>query len=156
VLMENHPCFFEIFWAAQRSGLYFTPLSWRFKPDEVAYILRDSGAKALFSSSRQAELARGALGSVDIPQRFAIRGTVEGFEAYDAGLGTEPTTPITDETLGRDMLYSSGTTGRPKGVENALPDGAIMTIPPVMAFLAQLYSFDEHTILLTPTPLYHA
>src|ERR1700722_18191596 len=57
VLMENHPGFFEIFWAAQRSGLYFTPISWRLKPDEIAYILENSGTKILVTSARQADLA---------------------------------------------------------------------------------------------------
>lgn len=156
VLMENHPRFFEIFWAAQRSGLYFTPVSWRFKPDEAAYILEDSGAKLMFASARHIELAGAACDGAGITARFVIGTERNGFESYEEAVATMPAAPIADESLGRDMLYSSGTTGRPKGVKNALPHGDVTTIPPVMAFMSRLYGFDDSTIFLTPTPVYHA
>ncbi|HLY53929.1 MAG TPA: acyl-CoA synthetase [Stellaceae bacterium] len=155
-LMENRPEFFEIFWAAQRSGLYFTPVSWRLKPEEIAYILVNSGAKAAFGSRRHAALVLAALDGTAIGQRFCIDGEEPGFEPLGEAIAAFPAEPIADESLGRDLLYSSGTTGRPKGVKNALPDGEVTTIPPVMAFMSRLYGFDEATVLLTPTPLYHA
>jgi long-chain acyl-CoA synthetase len=155
-IMENHPRFFELFWAAQRSGLYFTPISWRLKPDEAAYILKNSGAKALFATPLCGDLATAAASLSDTAQRFSVGGEFAGFESYEASASPMPASPIADESLGRDMLYSSGTTGRPKGIKNALPDGAVSTIPPVMAFMSKMYRFDENTVFLTPTPVYHA
>lgn len=156
VIMENHPRFFELFWAAQRSGLYFTPISWRLKPDEAAYILENSSAKAIFATPHCAELATSAAALAGTPLRFSVGGEIAGFTSYETAVSTMPAAPIGDESLGRDMLYSSGTTGRPKGIKNALPDGEVSTIPPVMAFMSKMYHFDENTVFLTPTPVYHA
>jgi acyl-CoA synthetase (AMP-forming)/AMP-acid ligase II len=156
IVMENHPRFLEICWAAQRSGLYFTPASWRLKVDELAYILQNSGASALFVTPRFAEVAREAADRAGLPHRFIVDGTAPGFESYVSAVAGMPASPIPDQALGRDMLYSSGTTGLPKGVKNALSDSAITAIPPVMAFLTKLYGFDEATVNLTPAPLYHA
>ncbi len=155
-LMENHPRFFEIFWAAQRSGLYFTPISWRLKTDEATYILENSAATALFATPRCAELAVASAERARVGRRFSIGGEVAGFESYENVTASMPDSPVADESLGRDLLYSSGTTGRPKGIKNALPDGEVSTIPPVMAFMSRLYGFDEKTVFLTPTPTYHA
>jgi long-chain acyl-CoA synthetase len=156
VLMENHARFFEIFWAAQRSGLYFTPISWRLKADEAAYILENSGASALFATPHCADLAASAAERARVELRFSVAGEISGFQSYEAAVALMPASPITDESLGRDLLYSSGTTGRPKGVKNALPDGEVSTMPPVMGFMSRLYVFDDKTVFLTPTPTYHA
>jgi len=83
VLMENHPCFFEIFWAAQRSGLYFTPISWRIKTGEAAYILENSGAAALFSTPHCADLAAAAAELARVPMRFSVGGNIPGYESYE-------------------------------------------------------------------------
>jgi long-chain acyl-CoA synthetase len=156
VLMENHPRFFEIFWAAQRSGLYFTPISWRLKADEAAYVLENSGAATLFATPRCAQLAVASAERARVEMRFSVAGDIAGFECYETAAASMPAEPMEGESLGRDLLYSSGTTGRPKGVKNALPDGDVSTIPPVMAFMSRLYGFDEQTVFLTPTPTYHA
>jgi long-chain acyl-CoA synthetase len=156
VLMENHPRFFEIFWAVQRSGLYFTPISWRLKPGEAAYILENSGAAALFATPRCAALATSAEERARVAMRFSVGGRITGYESYEEAAAPMSASPIKDESLGRDLLYSSGTTGRPKGIRNALPDGEVSTIPPVMAFMSHLYGFDQTTVFLTPTPVYHA
>jgi acyl-CoA synthetase (AMP-forming)/AMP-acid ligase II len=157
ILMENHPRFLEICWAAQRSGLFFTPISWRFKLDEAAYVVENSGAKALFASRAQSALAAPLHDRArGLEHAFGLDGPIDGFDRYEAALDTYPSTPIADETLGRDMLYSSGSTGRPKAIRNELPEGGIATIPPVFAFLAQQYRFDPDTVNLTPAPLYHA
>jgi acyl-CoA synthetase (AMP-forming)/AMP-acid ligase II len=153
--MRNNAQFLEICWAAQRSGLYFTPVSWRFKQEEVLHILRDSGAKAVFATTDVPDFIDAA-GETDIRHRFLIGGERAGFEYYDTACAAQPASPIGDQALGRDMLYSSGTTGRPKAVKQALADGDVAVIPPVMAYLARLYAFDQDTVNLTPAPLYHA
>ena len=156
ILMENHLNFLEICWGAQRSGLYFTPVSWRLKADEIAYILNNSNAKALFTTPRYAALALDAAKQVGLNNLFLVGGEDKHFRSYEMALHAQPSTRINDESLGRDMLYSSGTTGRPKGVKNVLPDGDVGTIPPVMGYLTKIYGFDTHTVNLTPAPLYHA
>jgi long-chain acyl-CoA synthetase len=156
VLMENDLRFMEIFWGAQRAGLYLVPVSWRLKPAELAYILANSEARVLFTSTLHAELARAAGKQAHVEQMFCTGAGVAGFIGYETALSAQPATPIADESLGRDMMYSSGTTGRPKGVKTALPSGEITAVMPVMAFMSQLYQFDARTVFLCTSPLYHA
>jgi long-chain acyl-CoA synthetase len=156
ILMENHLRFLEICWGAQRSGLYFTPVSWRAKAAELAYIFSNSGARAVFASARFAAAAREAADAAGIPTRFCIGGVREGMRSYEEAVRALPATAIADECLGREMLYSSGTTGRPKGVKGELPAGDLKTIAPAMAYLTRTYGFDQSTVNLTPAPLYHA
>lgn len=156
ILMENHVRFLEICWGAQRSGLFFTPVSTRLKPDELAYVLENSGAKALFTTPKLAGLAREAAAVPGAPVVFIVGGEAEGFIPYEPAVAELPDTPIADQSPGRDMLYSSGTTGRPKGVKIDLGGGDLGTIPPAMGALTRLYGFGEDTVNLTTAPLYHA
>jgi acyl-CoA synthetase (AMP-forming)/AMP-acid ligase II len=156
VLLENRPEFLEVFWGAQRAGLYVVPVSWRLKADEIAYILENSAAKILFTSELHAGVAMEA-GRLARLERLVCTGAPpSGFLGYEGALAALPAAPIPDESLGRDMMYSSGTTGRPKGVKTALPDGEITSMMPVMAFMSELYGFDEQTVFLSTSPLYHA
>jgi acyl-CoA synthetase (AMP-forming)/AMP-acid ligase II len=156
VVMENDPRFLEIFWGAQRSGVYFVPVSWRLKTDEIRYILENSGARILFTTPRYAPVAGEAAALAGVALRICVGGNVPGFTDYDSALAGLPDAPIADESLGRDMMYSSGTTGRPKGVKTILPDGEITSMMPVMGFMSKLYAFDQTTIFLSTSPLYHA
>jgi len=156
VLMENDPRFLEIFWGAQRAGIYFVPLSWRFKCEEIRYILENSGTRVLFTTPLYAALGREAASLAGVETRVCAGGDAPGFVAYEAALASVPDGPIADESLGRDMMYSSGTTGRPKGVKTILPDGEITSMMPVMGFMSKLYAFDEKTVFLSTSPLYHA
>lgn len=156
LMMTNELAVMPIVWAAQRAGLFFTPISWRSTAPEVAYILENSGAKALFVSPSQVAVAAEGADRAGTPHRFVTGPPLSGFEGLEALVQDEPATPIADESPGRDMLYSSGTTGRPKGIKATLPDGDLATIPPAMAYLTALYGFDETTVNLTPAPLYHA
>ena len=156
VLMENRPECLEVFWGAQRAGLYVVPVSWRLTAEEIAYILENSAAKILFTSELHAGLAVAAGRLAGLEWLVCAGAAPAGFLAYEDVLAAAAAAPIADESVGRDMMYSSGTTGRPKGVKTALPDGDITVMMPVMAFMSELYGFDEETVFLSTSPLYHA
>ena len=157
ILLENHPRFLEIAWAAQRAGLRYTAVSSRLTGDEVAYILADSGARALFTSDQSIDAASGATSSVtSVEHLITVDAATEGFEPYVELIASQPAAPLEDEGEGTDMLYSSGTTGRPKGVEANLSLAPLGTPPGAVALLQSLYAFDTDSVYLCPAPLYHA
>ena len=155
LLMENMPEYYDLAWGAQRSGLYFVCISTKLTTSEIAYILRDSGAKALFVSPTLAGPGLEACSEAGIPA-YAVGGSITGLQDYETLRGTFPATPIADETAGADMLYSSGTTGRPKGVRPALTGQEIDAVNPLMMLTKALYGLGEDTRYLSPAPLYHA
>ncbi len=159
IFMDNNVRYFEICWAAQRAGLYFTCVPSRLTASEVAYIVGDCGARLLFASKALEPVAAQLVAEKLIPKVercFAIGGDMPGYENYEAARAGFPTTPIADQTAGTDMLYSSGTTGRPKGVKHPLTGGAIDEANGLTGLAQLLYGFDENTIYLSPAPLYHA
>ncbi len=157
VMLENHPAFLEIAWSIQRAGLYLVCISSRLKPDEAEFILRDSGATVFVSSA-----ALGSVASVlaqnlgDAIRPYMLGDPLPGFGDFLADRGAMPVEPIPDETHGGDMLYSSGTTGRPKGVRAPLPEGPLDTPPPIAPLAMEQFGFDENSVYLCPAPLYHA
>jgi len=157
ILLENHPRFFEICWAAQRSGLYYTPISYRLTAPEVEYIVRDCGAKVLIASAATGDVARAlAPRLADLAGRFLVGGSCEGFPSWEEATARRPTGPIADELEGADLLYSSGTTGRPKGVKQPGWGQPIGTPSSVLALMKVLYGVDENSVYLSPAPNYHA
>ena len=146
LLMENHLRYLELAWAAQRAGLRYTAISPRLTPDEVAYILQDSGSRIVFASAATIDLARAAgaeqLISVD--------------DGYEERTSAYPATPLDDEREGVEFLYSSGTTGRPKAIASALPLHPIGTPPGIVPLFERLYGFGDDTVYLSPAPLYHS
>ena len=121
IFSENQPRFFEVMWAALRSGLYVTTINSYLSPEEVAYILDDSGAKSLVTTSAKAATASAALQratGVEFP--LLIGEPQAGFEPYVDAISSMPADPLDREPAGEMMLYSSGTTGRPKGIKRAL------------------------------------
>ncbi len=117
LLCANRPEFFETVAAAQRAGLRLTTVNWHLTGDEAGYIVDDCEATAFVADARFAPVARRA---ADLAPRLlapiAVGGTVEGFEQWDDVLTGEPGADIDDPVVGGQMLYTSGTTGRPKGV----------------------------------------
>ena len=157
LLMENCIPFLEVCWAAQRSGLFYTAISRYLTPDEIAYIVRDCGAKVLVTSPACAEAASAVPGD---REGLAIVVTGEsrpGRPSWDASLGAQPATPVADETAGSDMLYSSGTTGRPKGVRVTFRETPVTQPPGFMTVLCRdLIGMSDESVYLSPAPLYHA
>jgi acyl-CoA synthetase (AMP-forming)/AMP-acid ligase II len=156
VLMENSARFLEICWAAQRSGLYYTCISSRLTAGEVEYIARDSGAKVLIAGDTLAGLTGELTPLLAGVNLFMTGSTVPGYASYEDAIAAMPISPIADEVSGADMLYSSGTTGRPKGVRVPL-QGVPIETPNALLLLCQgLFGFNKDSIYLSPAPLYHA
>ncbi|WP_454727344.1 MULTISPECIES: AMP-binding protein [Cupriavidus] len=156
-LLENHPRLFELCWGAQRSGLVYVCISTRLNVEDAAYIVNDSGARMLVTSRAQAEVARGvAAGAPALGARLMMDGAEPGFAAYETTLAQYPGWRVDDECAGTDMLYSSGTTGRPKGVFTP-PAGEAIDAPGSLVLMCQsLYGFGPDMRYLSPAPLYHA
>jgi fatty-acyl-CoA synthase len=158
ILMENNRAYLEVAWAAQRAGLYYTAINSHLRTGEVQYILDDCGARALVASEAMAGAVEGLdLSKLDV--RVSAAGPLDGFEPYEHLLAGQPDTPLADESEGREMLYSSGTTGRPKGVRKLLPDTPLgdPSAAPVQIAQGQLMNgIGPGTVYLCPAPLYHA
>jgi long-chain acyl-CoA synthetase len=157
-LLENRLAFMEIAWAAQRSGLYYTAISRYLTRDEIGYIIRDCGAKVFITSPDCAEQVRDLVtGAPGEPLFFMLDGAEPGFRSWDQEVAAQPTTPIADEVAGYDMLYSSGTTGRPKGIKKAFENNPITLANPFLKILcADMCGMNADSIYLSPAPLYHA
>ncbi|MGV8995609.1 MAG: acyl-CoA synthetase [Parvibaculaceae bacterium] len=154
--LENVPNYYEIVWGAQRSGLYCTCVSSKLTSGEIEYILTDSGAKLFISSASLKDVALGAVANLPAISCFMMGGAGAPFESYEAAILHLPTTPVADQSPGTLMLYSSGTTGRPKGVKRTLPEGPIVQTDMVTEFSRLAYGIDEKSVYLVPAPLYHA
>jgi long-chain acyl-CoA synthetase len=156
LLTENSLRALEVYWAALRSGLYITAVNYRLKPDEVTYIVNDSGAAALIVSAEQAGTGT-AVRAPEVKLRLAFGGVVPGYDDYEETIAAAPDTPLADQPQGATMLYSSGTTGRPKGVRPPLPDTQVDGPGEALIELARLaFGFNEDTVYLSPGPIYHA
>ena len=156
ILLENHERFYHIAWAAQRAGLYYTAISWRLQQEEVEYIVNNCEAKVFVTSAARREVVEPLLETApDLTARFMLDGTIPGFNSWEEATDRQPTTPIEDQAEGAAMLYSSGTTGFPKGIKRALPEVAYGEGEP-LSMLGGLYGASEDSIYLSPAPLYHA
>jgi fatty-acyl-CoA synthase len=158
IFMENNLRYFDVVWAAMRSGLYITTINRYLTGEEAAYILENCEAQVLVTSKKLAAVAEELLDEAPRCQRWLmIDGVSEGFESYEDAIAAFPAQPLADEPSGAFMLYSSGTTGRPKGILRPLPDSKIHEdAGPVGALQRALWGFDENTVYLSTAPLYHS
>ena len=162
IFAENHERFFDALWAAARSGLYFTPVNSHLTAEEAAYIVDDCDAKALVTSTAVADVASQMLPLLTrCPVRLMFDsgeeyGAVpEGFDSLEQAVASLPPTPIADESQGTGMFYSSGTTGRPKGILPPLPDAPAEAVTPVSEAMRLMWGIGPDTVYLSPAPLYH-
>ncbi len=157
LLSDNAAEVFEVYWATQRSGLYITAVNHHLTAREAAYIVRDSGARALVASAALGELAAEVAAQADNPgPRLAFGGDVPGFDCYETAL-VKAGPRLHREPSGAVMLYSSGTTGFPKGVKPPLPHRRIEEPgDPILAMARHFYGINANDIYLSPAPVYHA
>ncbi len=157
VFLDNHLYYLEVAWAALRSGLYITPINWHLTTEEAAYILNDCDARSIVSSAqiRQAEALKSH--PSQCATWLSIDGGLEGFDDYDETISGMSPEPLPNEPAGAYMLYSSGTTGRPKGIARPLSGKPITQQAKALSGLQpKLWGFDENSVYLSTAPLYHS
>ena len=157
LLMRNHRRLLEACFGADRAGVYYTTISTRLLADEIAYIVRDSGARVLVVSDELEALVTTLQPLLPPGLRcFMVGEPMPGFEPWEAVVDGAPSIPIADPAQGLDMLYSSGTTGRPKGVKWPMPAAPAGGLTMLVSLLAPLFGYSREVRYLSPAPLYHA
>ncbi len=156
MMMKNCREFIEIMFGCMRAGVVFTPISTHLKKDETAYIINNCRAQLFIASASLADIAAEAASQAPVLEHcFIVDGERAGFSDWHSALAEQPSEPIADQSLGVPMLYSSGTTGKPKGVFRA-PENIDLDAPHPLKLAGAYYGFNTDTIYLSPAPLYHA
>ena len=159
ICMENHDRYFEVIWGCHYAGLVYTACSSRLTSGELAYIINDCAAQVFITSKYKADQALEIVAETPgVVLRLMLDGTVADHEPYEAAVAQQPDTPLSGERIaGTDMLYSSGTTGQPKGVAREFKSFPLEansgTVAPVMSML---FGVNEHSVYVSPAPFYHA
>lgn len=152
---ENHPRYFEVYWAALRSGLYLTPINRSLTAPEVAFIVEDSSARIVVCSELLGDVAQQLPALVPGGVRWLMYdGVRPGFESYEEAVGAQPSMPLDDQPLGEVMFYSSGTTGRPKGIVRPL-SGKSIDSNPAGKMARNFLGMADGAVYLSTAPLYH-
>ena len=157
---RNSTEFLSVYWAAQRAGIYICPLPVYLSVDDAAYILKDCGAKLLIVSSeiRAAEdfMNHAAKLVPNLKYIYGLHQSISNLESWESAISEMTDTPIDDEEAGWHLIYSSGTTGRPKGVKLPLIGGSVVEDNQWVKRYEQLYNLTEKSVFLACAPLYHA
>jgi acyl-CoA synthetase (AMP-forming)/AMP-acid ligase II len=158
IFMPNNEWYLKVALAAHRSGIFYTAINYHFNADEVAYILDDSDARAVFVDTSLgavlADLTEAAPAAVE--SRFVVGGAVDGYDELATAIADLPSEPIDEELEGSPMLYSSGTTGRPKGIQYPNPRRPFRSVPSMHSTIVTNYGITPDTVYLSPAPLYHS
>ncbi|WP_273733854.1 fatty-acid--CoA ligase FadD4 [Mycolicibacterium septicum] len=157
ILMENNEHIHTVMWAARRSGLYYVPINTHLTAAEAAYIIDNSGAKAIVGSAVLKDILSGLDKELPdgLPEVLLIAdGELDGWQRYPEAVADLPATPIDDELDGDLLQYSSGTTGRPKGIKRELPHVPPSETPGMMSALVGFW-MQPDSVYLSPAPLYH-
>jgi long-chain acyl-CoA synthetase len=158
VLMENNEHLHTVMWAARRSGLYYAVINTHLTPPEAAYIIDNSGAKAVIGSQAMRKVCEGLAEHLPsgLPDLLMIAdGDLDGWQRYPECLADESVTPIADEIEGDLLQYSSGTTGRPKGIRRELAHLPPTETPNMLSVLLTAIGIDGDSTYISPAPLYH-
>ncbi len=156
ILMENHSRYLEVALAADRTGIYYTSISTQLTAPEAAYIVGDAGATVLFVTKAKLALGKDIVSQVKGVTLFLVDGASDEARNYVAERDAMPVSRVTDESQGAPMLYSSGTTGRPKGVKFPLPEAQLDEIDGLTTLAVDWFGYNHEMIYLSPAPLYHA
>ena len=161
IMMENNDRYMEACAAGERAGLYYTCVNSYLTADELAYILTNSESQILITSVAKLEVVQDAVAQCPAVRQVLVVDAAEmdlpeGFDDYAAACRGFPESPIADELLGTSMLYSSGTTGRPKGIIRPLPLQPPAEQLPMFDFLGGLWRYRQGMVYLSPAPLYHS
>ena len=159
ICMENHDRYFEVIWGCHYAGLVYTACSSRLTSHELSYILNDCGARVFITSKYKADQAAEIVAdTAGVELRLMLDGTIPGYESYEAMVAAQPATPLDEARIGgTDMLYSSGTTGRPKGVQREFLNTPLENSGgPVAPLLTMLFGVTNDSVYLSPAPFYHA
>jgi len=158
VLMENNAHLHTVMWAARRSGLYYAPVNTHLTPAEAAYIVDNSGAKAVIAARAMRKVCEGLEEHLPdgLPDLLMIADDdLDGWQRYPECVADQPDSPIADEFEGELLQYSSGTTGRPKGIRRELLHVPPAEAPSMMSVLLGALGFNSDGTYLSPAPLYH-
>ncbi|MEZ0356009.1 fatty-acid--CoA ligase FadD4 [Mycobacterium sp. SA01] len=156
ILIENNEHFHTVLWAARRSGLYYVPINTHLTAAEAAYIIDNSEAKAVVGSAGLTDTLAGLAAELPAmpPLLIITDGELDGWRSYPECVADQPVTPIDDEIEGDLLQYSSGTTGRPKGIKRELPHLPPTEVPGMMAGLIGFW-MNPDAVYISPAPLYH-
>ena len=156
MMLKNCREFIEVVFGCSRAGVVFTPISTHLKKEETAYIINNCNARLFIASASLADVAtEAAEHAPELLRKFIVGGETAGFEDWQSAVASQPSVEISDQSLGVPMLYSSGTTGKPKGIFRA-PQNTDLDAPHPLKLVGAYYGFSDTTVYLSPAPLYHS